>query len=361
MPGVQWVWKGMKREDFIPDMIWIRRDDGWMVPLRRTDDPDSWLKIVNGDGPVITQTDDGDLCDGKGIVPSSSSSAPSVMNEMLDLLDVRDGMTILEIGSGTGYNAALLAEKTRTGHVTTIEVDPTIAEHARQALGRTGYPVTVVTGDGALGYAERAPFDRVIATASAVKVPYPWVEQTRPGGRIVLPLIGSFSRGAFLRLTVNGNGTAQGRFHGGAAFMRLRNQYDDPALWRIWDEDGADITTTRQFPREPFITFDAGFALGIRLPGWVTGERREGDGSTILLLSHHASGSWATVTSGVDEHAVCHEGPRRLWEDLEAAYSWWIQRGCPDSMRFGMTVTAEGQAFWLDEPDQVIARMNNVT
>ena len=350
--------KRVKREDFIPDVIWVNREDGWMVPLSRADDPETWLKLVDGDDPVVTQVDDGtDEYDGKGIFATSSSSAPSVMNTMLDLLDVGEGMDVLEIGAGTGYNAALLAERTRTG--------PRHHDRGRSrdrrarpaALRRTGHPVTVVTGDGTLGHPEQAPYDRVIATASASEVPHAWVEQARPGGRIVLPLAGSFERQAFLCLTVHGDGTARGRFHGGAAFMRLRNQRDDEALWGRGDGDG-QVTTTRLYPREPFTEFEAGFAFGARLPGCVTGWRKQDDGTRILRLSHVDSGSWATLTPGTGEQEstrCCQDGPRRLWDELEVAYRWWADAGRPDPTRFGVTVTPEGQTFWLDDPDQVVS------
>ncbi|WP_241255863.1 rRNA adenine N-6-methyltransferase family protein [Candidatus Protofrankia californiensis] len=348
--------KRMKREDFIPDVIWIRREDGWMIPLDRADNPDAWLKLVNSDDSIVTQADDGtDEYNGKGIIPTSSSSAPRVMSRMLDLLDVREGMDVLEIGAGTGYNAAVLAERAAPGRVTTVEVDPVIAEHARQALRRTGHPVTVVTGDGVLGYPDGAPYDRMMATASALQIPYAWVEQTRPGGRIVLPLVsGFFECQAFLCLTVDGDGTAQGRFHDVAGFMRLRNQRDDAALWGD-NEDDARITTTRLYPRAPFTEFEAGFALGLMLPGWVAGQREACDGTEILRVSHFASGSWASFSSGTDEHEVRQYGPRRLWDELEAAYDRWLRAGRPDHTRFGATITPEGQSFWLDVPEQVVS------
>jgi protein-L-isoaspartate O-methyltransferase len=347
----------VSREDFIPDVIWVRNADGWLVPLSRADDPETWRRLVDSGGSIVTQADDGKLENGKGVIPTSSSSAPKVMRRMLDLLDVEPGMNILEIGTGTGYNAALLAEKAGTGHVTTIEVDPVIADHGRRVLGSTGYPVTVITGDGSLGYAEHAPYDRVMATASALRVPYAWVEQTRPGGRIVLPLVGGFMDSqAFLSLTVDQHGAAHGRFRGAAGFMRLRNQRDDEALWRIWDTRDAQVTTAHLYPDEPFLEFEAGFVLGATLPGWVTGKRTEKDGATILLMSHLASGSWATVTWGSGEYEVRHGGPRRLWEELETAYRWWVDAGRPDHTRFGLSVTPESQTFWLDTPDQIISR-----
>jgi protein-L-isoaspartate O-methyltransferase len=353
----------VRRRDFIPDVVWVRREDGWMVPLDRNDDPQTWLALVEDNDSIVTQADDGCLEDGKGVIPTSSSTAPSIMEEMLGLLDVREGMNILEIGAGTGYNAAALAERTRGGHVTTIEVDPAIADHARRVLRRTGYPVTVVTADGTLGHPDNAPYDRVIATASAVEVPHAWVEQTRPGGRVVLPLVGGFfERQAFLCLTVHGDGAAQGRFHDAAGFMRLRCQRDDRRLWRVWNQDGARFTTTTVFPREPFTEFAAGFAVGLRLRGWVVGKREEPDGTAILMMSHFASGSWATVTSrlGRDEHEVAYDGPRRLWEEVADAYRGWADAGRPEHTRFGATVTPECLMFWLDTPDQVVSSHGSI-
>src|SRR5262249_34013893 len=148
MPDMQGNGTGVNREDFIPDVIWVGQEDGWMVPLNRADDPETWSKLVNSGDAIATQVDDGTgEYDGKGILPTSSSSARWVMDRMLDLLDIHAEMNVLEIGAGTGYNAALIAKKVAPGHVTTIEVDPGIAQHARAVLGRTGLPVTVITGE----------------------------------------------------------------------------------------------------------------------------------------------------------------------------------------------------------------------
>jgi hypothetical protein len=108
-------------------------------------------------------------------------------------------------------------------------------------------------------------------------------------------------------------------------------------------------------PREPFTDFDAGFAVGVGLPGVYPGRKDEGSTEKTLLLSHAESGSWASLTPGADEHEVCQYGPRRLWDELEAAYDWWIRAGRPDHTRFGVTVSPESQTFWLDTPEQVVS------
>jgi protein-L-isoaspartate(D-aspartate) O-methyltransferase len=120
----------------------------------------------------------------------SCASVPSLVAVMLDKLDVQPGHRILEIGAGTGYNAALLAHLAgTTGTVTTIDIDPEVTAQARQALESTGHgTVRVITRDGAPGAPEHAPYDRIIVTVGAWDIPTAWWDQLVPGGRLVVPL-----------------------------------------------------------------------------------------------------------------------------------------------------------------------------
>jgi protein-L-isoaspartate(D-aspartate) O-methyltransferase len=122
-------------------------------------------------------------------MPLSSSSQPGLMAEMLELLDVHPGQRVLEVGAGTGYNAALLAHLVGPGgRVTAVDVDAGIARRARAALKTAGAKARVVVGDGREGYPARAPYDRIIVTAGAEEIPRAWREQLVDRGRIVLPL-----------------------------------------------------------------------------------------------------------------------------------------------------------------------------
>ncbi|MFD8379105.1 methyltransferase, FxLD system [Streptomyces sp. NPDC059679] len=153
--------------------------------------PDASLKDAYANVPVNNKYD----TDGTSI---SCASQPGVVALMLDQLEAQPGDRILELGAGTGYNAALIAYLVgETGHVTTIDVDDDLVEGARAHLAAAGFTnVEVLTRDGALGHADGAPYDRVIATVGAHGVPHAWLDQLAPGGRVVVPqrLKGSVSR-----------------------------------------------------------------------------------------------------------------------------------------------------------------------
>ncbi|MEV6592183.1 methyltransferase, FxLD system [Streptomyces acidicola] len=153
--------------------------------------PDAPLEDAYANAPVHIKYD----TDGTSI---SCASQPGVVALMLDQLDPQPGERILELGAGTGYNAALLAHLVgESGHVTTLDVDEDLVEGARAHLAAAGITnVKAVTRDGALGYAEGAPYDRIIATVGAHGVPHAWLQQLAPGGRLLIPqrLKGTVSR-----------------------------------------------------------------------------------------------------------------------------------------------------------------------
>jgi protein-L-isoaspartate(D-aspartate) O-methyltransferase len=114
-------------------------------------------------------------------------SQPFIVAIMTELLDLRPKHRVLEVGTGSGYQAAVLAALVR--EVCTTEVIPALAESAREALTAAGYTnIAFRTGDGALGWPERAPFDAIMVTAAAPEVPTPLLEQLCPGGRMIIPV-----------------------------------------------------------------------------------------------------------------------------------------------------------------------------
>jgi protein-L-isoaspartate(D-aspartate) O-methyltransferase len=144
--------------------------------------PDVPAQDVYADRSIAIKLQDG--------IPISSSSQPAIMAEMIEMLALRGGERVLEIGAGTGYNAAVLAELVgASGSVVTIDVDDELVRAARRHLDDAGYPqVRTVCADGVHGDASAAPFDRIIATVGVEAIPGAWIAQLREGGRLVAPL-----------------------------------------------------------------------------------------------------------------------------------------------------------------------------
>lgn len=252
-----------------------------------------WLRGAYTDAALATRVRDGELV--------SSSSQPSLMARMLTALRVEDGHTVLEIGAGTGYNAALLAHRLGDDRVTTIDLDPEITDAARAHLARAGRRPTVVTGDGARGCPERAPYDRIIATCTLEDVPRAWLAQCRPGARIVMPIATGL-----VALEVEdgdgggsgGAGRAQGRFLATPAyFVPLRG-----TARRERHAEGPQAF--REVPRRAL---------------------RE-DGFRFLLA----------LTEGALE-------PRD-------AVAVWDREGHPERERYGISVEGDRSWAWLDDP-----------
>lgn len=134
--------------------------------------------------------DDAILIKSEGDVGVSSSSQPAIMAIMLEMLDVQPGQRVLEIGAGSGYNAAILREMVGdNGEVATVDIDAEVAAWARERLDAAGYSdVAVRQADGADGWPDGAPWDRIIVTVGAGDIAPAWVDQLRDVGVLVLPL-----------------------------------------------------------------------------------------------------------------------------------------------------------------------------
>lgn len=374
-----WVsaYLAVPRSAVLPDLIWpFDMAAGRSVPVSRTESPEVWREYADADVPVVTQWDDGKRSGAEpGEVPTSSASMPSVVFRMLQDVDLHPGHTVLEIGAATLWNALLMAHRAGPGNVTTMEVDGALAAAARATAARFGDSVRVLHGDGSRGHPEGAPYDRIMATCGVRSVPFAWVEQCRPGGVIVAPWGTHYSHGdAVARLVVAPDGqSAAGRFTGPVEFMKLRSQrpaaVEHSAYVTGSVADGEESSTTlteAEFLGERF--GPERFVLGLRVPRCLHVVADKGDGARAVWfygLSEGASDgvgdglpsdgardvSWACVLFRDGGTArVWQSGPRRLWDEVEDAFHWWDGRGRPEHTRFGLTVTAEGERVWLDDP-----------
>jgi protein-L-isoaspartate(D-aspartate) O-methyltransferase len=160
-PAVEGAFLRVPRERFVPELAAERG-----------------VEAIYRDEPLVTKMDGG--------IAVSSSSQPAIMAEMLERLELAPGQRVLEIGAGTGYNAALLAEL--AGGVLTLDVDPELAEKARRRLAEGGHAAEVVVGDGLAGWPDGAPYDRIIVTATPPHIPVAWRDQLREGGLLEVPM-----------------------------------------------------------------------------------------------------------------------------------------------------------------------------
>ncbi|MGW0599977.1 methyltransferase domain-containing protein [Streptomyces sp. NPDC002776] len=349
------------RSAFLPEVMWPHdMDTGTTATVDRKEDPARWSAYADADVPIVTQWDDG-ASDEPGKAPTSSASMPSVVFRMLADLDVREGHQVLEIGTGTGWNAALLAHRLGVANVVTIEIDPVVATEARTRLARAGFPVLVLTRDGAEGDVQGAPYDRIIVTAGVRKIPPAWIDQLRLGGIIVAPWGTHYGhQDAIVRLEVAEDGaSASGPFTRPAEFMKLRSQRLPFAGHHAYAPDGvgaAERSTTAVTADEllgPDQFAASTFAVGLRVRDCHQRAADKRDGVRPVWFYGLADNSWACVMfhDEQSEAQVWQSGPRRLWDEVAAALDWWRDAGKPTHERFGLTVTTEGtQRAWLDDP-----------
>ncbi|MFJ6619619.1 methyltransferase, FxLD system [Kitasatospora sp. NPDC091335] len=212
------------------------------------------LDVAYADNPTYTKTD------GSG-TQISAASQPTIVAMMLEQLAAQPGETVFEAGAGTGVNAAYMGHIVGpNGHVVAVDVDEDLVDGARKHLADAGVTnVDVVLGDGALGHPETGPYDRVIATVSTSEMPTPWLQQVKPGGRIVLPLRlrGTASRVIAFERAEDGWASVNDRL---AVFMPLRGSMDDERRTVALTSQG-DVTL--QVHKDQSDAVDAATLLGV--------------------------------------------------------------------------------------------------
>lgn len=360
-PWLRAAFHAVDRTHFIPPRFWILDTDenGLHQVIDRSSDPDAWLRAVwETHRSVIVQMNDGHTADqgpARGEF-SSSVSAMDIVFEKLNQLDLEPHHKVLEVGTGSGCNTAYLCQRVGPRNVTSVEVDPTLAEQAVDNLKRAGYEPETVCGDGLAGWAGSAPYDRIINTASVRHIPTAWRSQCRDGGTVLTPFNTLFARGGLLKLRVLDR-VASGRFTGGANYMWIRSQRPANRVTELHE------FKCRASPVDPAQVLGRSwaqdFVLGLHVPDMSVDRRDTETGRQAQLWDE--AGSSVTVVRYTDwwqPDAVTVWGERDLWADLVTAFTAWRTAGQPHYTRYGLTIDDAGARLWLDSPDQTVSLPN---
>jgi protein-L-isoaspartate(D-aspartate) O-methyltransferase len=297
------------------------------------------LALIYADTALATRHIDGR--------PASSTSQATLVARMLELLDLREGMKILEVGAGTGYNAALLAEIAGDQRlVVTVDVLEDVVAQTRRLLARAGYPdIQVLLRDGFEGVAEQAPFDRIVATVGCSDLSPHWAEQLAGDGAMLVPL--EQANGHPLVLVRKDDGVLRGRMVLRTGFIPVRGPLHIEDQWAV----GVRVTDPADVVREP----DPGPRFSARAPDE---PMQLADDETDFLFFLGLEDSRAcrapegpALSDGPSGWAALAPDGIRWWKDaslarqLDRRYRDWDARGRPAMEDYQIT-------FWpIDTQD----------
>ncbi|MBV9691524.1 MAG: hypothetical protein JO202_17635 [Ktedonobacteraceae bacterium] len=337
-PLVEAAFRRVPRHPFIDHFFLHERRNDRRVRWRHIQpsslqDTEAWLQAIYTNEPLITAYDEAGVHN-----PTSSSSSPAAMALMLEASELCPGLRVLEIGTGTGYNAGLLASIVgNPHHVFTVEIEAGLAQRAQQKLDQVvGEGITVYAGDGLKGYAPGAPYDRILATGSYYKVPLAWLDQLRPGGIILMNLRGHLGPCAFLKVVkVGPQRAAHGTFLSASSFMELHDadapsrkltdlvaQYFarpvttqvacactefDPSL--LWEDHRLDFLLQLSFPH----MYLTSVGMDPMCPSLID---VASDTMLVFRPTEHKS-----------EWVVEIKGKQQLWHEVAKAYQVWVATG----------------------------------
>lgn len=353
-PALEQAFLRMPREPFVPcfyEQEMAAHSTDWKLVCADDLDREGYLTAVYRNLSLVTKLDERHW-------PVSSSSQPAVMAKMLEALDAQPGQRVLEIGTGSGYNAALLATLTGEGsQVVTIERDAELAATAGEALERVlGPGVTVIVGDGVAGWSPGAPYDRIIATASAPTLPMAWVEQLRPNGKLVMDLQGSLASG-FLVVEKTATEVSGHFLPEPLHFMPLETEAISLPHTKLADllQQGCLAMFTQEddtiFPET---LFDPAFRWFVQwhIPRCQVSKRKQiqrDTGSVIhsILVIEPRCLALVRFQKQQEEDRWRGEvyGSVQFWQELQQAYETFHALGEPDQQQYRLIVEEEGPAL----------------
>lgn len=263
--------------------------------------------------------------------PTSSSTLPGLVVRMLDHAQVYDGADVLDVATGSGYSAGLLARSLGSRHVTSVDINPYLTATATARLARMGLAPDVMACD-ATGPLP-GEYDRIVSMTSVRPVPASWLKALRPGGRLVTVIANT---GLILtaNMTSGGEWAATGRVEWDrAGFMAARNSTDSVITYRdvrseVDGKTGGDTVTGRYPVIDVSEAWELSSLLEIEAPGIEHDYQEDDDGRRTAWMLH-PDGSWARASAPGEHDApkITQGGPRRLWDMLDGYREYWLSHG----------------------------------
>lgn len=356
------------RHVFVP-RVFLPEDNGVYEPLDGTDPRrrERWLRHVYTDDTCVTQLDGDDQAWERALAHGTvrarrvtcASPRPSLMAGMLRELDLTPGDRVLEIGTGTGYGAALLCERVGADHVTSVDTDPVLVDRARSALASLNHTPELAVVDAGKGLPRVEGYGKLIATTPFSDIPAAWLDQVNEGGAILAGLFRPLEGGILVSLTVSG-GRAVGGFssHRAVAYTPVRDVEAPSALdlhRRITEEDEESATAEPTELDAFSVLRDAHARFFIALASDLTEIRVKYPAYPEEQWLLARDGSWACVLATAEGFTVKQGGKRNVWEEFVAIHREWHRLGRPRRNRFGLTVTKTANEIWLDSPENLLA------
>ncbi|MFD5412790.1 ATP-grasp peptide maturase system methyltransferase [Streptomyces nojiriensis] len=353
-PKLRAAVEAVPRELFLNPGVFLPIDGGRWKPVSTVGTVSTeWAEIAYRDESLVTQLDNAltavEVDEPLAGSPTSSSTTPVTVVGMIESLDLEDGHEVLEIGTGTGYSTALMCHLLGEDNVTTIEVDPGVAARADAALDTAGFSTWTVTGDGLLGHPRRAPYDRVIATCAVRRIPYAWVRQTKPGGIILATVGGAWQRGTGLaKVTVNEDGTAEGRIIGRSSFMQARSQAAAPIAGDLSARTAYPVSEREtKVPPTLLDEWMPAFLAQLAAPTAQHVRATGADGVQQVYVFDAERESFAAFTKNGTGWTVRQGGPAALWDDIETALTAWQDSDRPDISALRIHITDRSHTYWI--------------
>ncbi|GAA0896429.1 methyltransferase domain-containing protein [Streptomyces asiaticus] len=319
-------------------------------PLDAADGGD-WLNPIYTNATLVTRFAPETAKSADGLltgVPTSSSTQPSLTARMLEALDVQPGDRVLDGGTGTGYQTALIAHRLESDdQLVTADIDPDVTSEALLNLEAIGITPNVLTVDVRDWTWPPESFDKVIITCALPRITETLRSTVAPGGRLVANLFPPLSGGlAVLDRMPDGN--LEGRFQtGGGSFMAARTAAPPPPPPPA--SGPVDAHGESRVPVTAFDSYHFTFLLASALPGVVLQYGTDDEGHTMRRLVM-PDGAWAEGIFVGEQTQFRETGEHGIWDTVEGWWGWFVDHDMPKWDRFGLTVSDEEHRLWYETP-----------